>query len=338
MRGREDPGSCLYSGAALLLVTLLASMSAGSSPARAEGRSPCSLLTNDEVEAIIGTKLAGPGFRSKDGKPAARGDICRYETPEFRSIGVRVEWSNGGDLIGAMNLFGSVAADAGLKGALKLSDGTELTGAWDEARIYQCCEFNALRGEQLVVIDIAGSRASLTQAAALADVAIRRLDRPLAVNDAASMTSAEERSTARPRKRSACELVSRTEAEAIVGGALSAEPAENEKSGRSICTYAWKPPEQTSIEYELNLEVTWRDGFNEFRTTQAAIGNTLDYIKQSERMDLRTAQTRSEVVDEKASSIVGVMGVRRDVLLTIDNGGFSEDIAGAFIEKAASHL
>ena len=57
-----------------------------------------------------------------------------------------------------MKMYGTVQSLAGQqkKGVLKLGDGSELTGEWDEAKVVNCCTFIAMRGDQLVTVTSPG--------------------------------------------------------------------------------------------------------------------------------------------------------------------------------------
>jgi len=148
-----------------------------SSPASGAGQNPCSLLEPREVEAVLGGTLVGPPYRfDKTGKqgPAADGDACRYETAAYHFVEIEVEWTGGARM---MKMYGTVQnlVDQKMKGMLKLGDGSELTGEWDEAKVVNCCTFIAMRGDQVVTVDIAGSHATLEQAARIADAALKRI-------------------------------------------------------------------------------------------------------------------------------------------------------------------
>jgi hypothetical protein len=300
--------------------------------ARAEERSPCALLEAAEVEAVLGGALAGPPFRVGGDGPHPEGEACRYQTPDLRAIDLRVEWTDGGTTFGAMNIVSGAVKEGGLKGVLKLSDGTELTGEWDEARVFLCCEFHALRGEQLVTIDISGSRATVAQAATLADAALRRLNQPLKVDDAASVKAAEERAAQLPHPRPVCELLTRGDAEAVVGAPLTAEPVGDLGS----CTYAWTAVE--GYEVQMTMNVTWRRGFSEMRLAQSAIGQGMAML-EAEGLKVETGQqTDGPLFDELATTMIATMAVKRDVLFSIETGGFMSDAALALISAAAKKL
>jgi hypothetical protein len=291
---------------------------------------PCGLLTVAEVETVLGEPLAGPPFRSDSGHAVADGASCRYEASSFRAIDLEVEWSNGGQRLGLVNLTSGIINDGGLKGVVTLSNGTTLRGAWDEARDFLCCQFNALRGDQLVVVDIGASHASLEQAASLADLAVQRLNQPLVTDNAAGLTAALERDKTRPAIGLACDLVSRTEAEAMVKEPLARDPDGDDTS----CTYAWVPPGADYTE-QFTLNVTWRSGLSEMRQAQAAIGQAMSFMGGEGLAVGQAEQMTEPQFDEQATSIVGVMAVRKDVLLSVESGPMNTDLALDFITVAA---
>jgi hypothetical protein len=234
--------------------------------------------------------------------------------------------------MGLLGMMSSALDNSGLKGIVTLSDGTTLHGAWDAARDFLCCEFNALRGDRLVVVDIGASRALMAQAASLADLAVQRLDQPLPSDGAAGVAAALEHDKTRPAIVSACTLVSRAEAETIVGAPLAAEPAGSDSS----CHYSWSP-QGTDYKQDFTLAVTWRGGLAEMRQAQAAIGQALSFLT-SQGLAEQNQQSGGKMFDEHAESLIGVMGVRKDVLLSIETGGMNNDFAAAFIAAAAKKL
>ena len=293
---------------------------------------PCGLLTAAEVEAVLGEPLAGPPYRARGTEPSATGDRCRYETSSFRALEVEVDWAGGGQAFGLMNSISGAVENGGLKGVLTLSDGTTLRGAWDEARQFMCCQFHALYGDTRVVVDVAETNATIEAAAGLADKAVQRLDQPLPVDAETGIAEAAERGKQRPAIASACTLVSRAEAEELVGAKLAADP-DGAESG---CTYTWTP-EGTDYQQDITISVTWRDGFGEMRRTMAAIGMGLDMLPDA-GLDLKqNSDTTSKAFDAYAVSIIGVMAVRKDVLLSIESGPMSE-MAAKFIAVAAAKL
>lgn len=243
-----------------------------SSLASGAGQNPCSLLEPRDVEAVLGGTLAGPPYRfNKTGKagPAPDGDACRYETAGYHFIEIEVEWTGGAQM---MKMYGTVQnlADQKMKGVLKLGDGSELTGEWDEAKVVNCCTFIAMRGDQLVTVDVAGSNATLEQAARIADAALKRIEKPLPVDAAAGIAAAIARDATRPKERNPCSLVSRAEAEAALEAPLTKDPVVD--GSTCLYTYTGKFPRT------IGLAISWRNGYAQFRqhaATAAGVGNAL---------------------------------------------------------------
>ena len=317
----------------LVLITAfcLFSLALGSTAAMA-ANNPCSLLSASEVEAVLGEPLAGPPFRVNGYEASATGAACRYETKAFKAITVEVDWAHGGDAFGLMGMVSGVADAGGLKGVLTLADGTELKGSWDKAQMFMCCQFNALHGDQRVMVDISATKLTTKDAAGLADKAVQRLDQPLDVADDVGVAEAIARDKTRPVITSACSLVTRSEAEALVGAPLLADP-EGDESG---CTYVWTPA-GGDYQQQISLLVTWRGGLGEMRATQAAIGVGLDMLAD-QGLDLTQDKGQAgPLFDAYSTSIIGVMAVRKDVLFSIESGPMS-DLAAQFIAAAAAKL
>jgi len=305
--------------------------SATAEASAAPTKNPCTLLTATEVEVVLGP-LATPPFRSNGGVPDVNGDVCRYETPAFRAIELSVKWTDGGHTFRIWDMaHGLVPADIP-KGLVQTSEGTKLTGAWDDARVMSCCKFAALHGAQLVTVDVSSSRATVEQAAKLAGAAVQRLDKPLSADATVVSKEAEEHAALRPKARSVCELLTRAEAEAIAGAPMSTEPVGN----ANACTYKWVQSEG-GLNHQMKLSVSWRGGFGEMRFAQSAMGDALSFLK-SEGLDAAQEKQSGGALDEDATNIVGVMAVRKDVMLSVETGGFMNDIAHAFVAKAASKL
>lgn len=288
------------------------------------GRSPCSLVTADEVAAVIGP-LAGPPYRGRAGVPNPAADSCRYETPELRSVAVNVEWKGGAQTLQIMGMVQGMLKES-VAGQLKLIDGTTLAGGWSDARITGCCEFHALSGDRLVSVDVAGSHATIQQAAALADAALKRLGQPLSVDDAAAIDAARVRAALRPQPRPVCTLLSRAEVEAIIKTRLQADPVGTLEK----CTYnlpLYGPGSETGI----TMAVDWVNGFHEMRVTQASIGSATAAMGMGMPAGPKaTAESASEV----AQSIIGVAAVRNDVLISVESGPVGQDVIRALVVKA----
>jgi hypothetical protein len=330
----------LAGAATLVICTLVASFTheakseiklASDGDAALSARDPCKLLVPGEVETILGP-LAGPPYRASGTAAKANGTDCRYETAAGRSIRVSVMWEDGAQFIGMMGAMADALKTAGLS-ELKLSDGSTVAGAWDRAHVNQCCEFNALRGDRLVTIDVAASRASIGQGAALADAAVRRVDQPLTIDGGAGVASAQQRAAQRPKPRSVCDVVTRADAEAIAGSTLLAPPKGDEDS----CSYAWDLAANGS-RYTIKLMMQWKDGFHELRQASSMIGQASSMLGLGPQGGQPSSDSVERRYDEFSRSIVGVMAVKSDVLASVESGPYRQDIAEAFVEKAMANL
>jgi hypothetical protein len=237
---------------------------------------PCSLLDPKEVEAVLGATLAVPPYRANGvGDPIPTGKTCIYETDKFRYISLDVEFSGGAQVysttVGMMNgLLKGGGGDAeianNVRKNFKLGDGTEMSGEWDEASLtpMSCCIFNAMRGDQLIIVDFSASPATLRQAATLVDSAYKRIDHPLKFDGGAAVAAARALEKTRPQPVDVCSILTRAEVEAIIGP-LHADPVSHGTQG---CTYEAPPQQGLAQQYEV--EVRWRGGYADWRSDQHA--------------------------------------------------------------------
>ncbi|HEY2809206.1 MAG TPA: hypothetical protein VGI91_10455 [Steroidobacteraceae bacterium] len=242
-------------------------------------RDPCSLLDPKEVEAALGEPLAVPPFRVGSGGmgPKASGSDCMYETKNFRYLTLTATYEGGQQEYSLTQMVkGQLKGGRGNEGIannvhknFQLDDGTELSGEWDEASLtpMNCCIFNALRGDQLLIIDFTGTRAPLRQVAPLVDAAFKRMDKPLHINGNAGVAAARTLDQTRPKPTDVCSLLTRAEVEAIVGP-LAADPVAH---GHDFCTYDMpRTPGTVPLEYEV--KVRWRNGYYQWRSDRH-VGN-----------------------------------------------------------------
>ncbi|MBS0578013.1 MAG: hypothetical protein JSR36_01975 [Proteobacteria bacterium] len=238
-----------------------------------DAQDPCRLLDPKEVEAVLGEPLAVPPFRVGSGGmgPHASGSDCMYETKNFRYLTLTATFEGGQQEYSLTQMVkGQLKGGRGneemaktVHNRFQLDDGTELSGEWDEASLtaMNCCIFNALRGDQLLVIDFTGTRLSLRQVAPLLDAAFKRMDKPLPLNGNAAVGAALALDKTRPQPRDVCSLLTRTEVEAIVGP-LGADPAGH---GHDSCTYAM-PRTPGTVPLEYDVKVRWRNGYYQWRS------------------------------------------------------------------------
>lgn len=252
-------------------------------------RDPCGLLDPKEVEAVLGAPLAVPPFRAGNGtEPRPSGSDCVYETKNFRYLTLTATYEGGqqeysltqmvkGQLKGGR---GNEDIARNVKKNFQLDDGTELSGEWDEASLtaMNCCIFNALRGDQLLIIDFTGTRATLRQIAPLIDSAFKRMDKPLHISGGAGVTAARALEQTRPKPVAVCSLLTRAEVEAIVGP-LGADPVAH---GQDSCTYDLpRTPGNIPLEYEVSIR--WRNGYYQWRSDRHVSNIALGAVAQTAR-------------------------------------------------------
>ena len=284
---------------------------------------PCSLLEPKEVEAALGGTLVGAPYRfektNRHFGPAVDGDACRYEGANFHFIEVEVEWEGGAQ---QMNMYGTVQGllNQNMKGTLKLADGSELAGEWDEARVVTCCTFLAMRGDQLVTVNIAGSTATLEQAGGIADAALKRIDKPLQVDTAKGVAAAIARDATRPKERDPCSLLSRAEAEAALEGPLTKDPVAD----GSKCTYAYTD----NMPRTVMLDINWRHGFEAYRERLALTGQLTGKLGSAVRLSPTLAPEAvapdpalSGPWEAASVSQMQFWAVKKDVLINTDGAG-----------------
>jgi hypothetical protein len=227
-------------------IAALANGSAGTAdaaapvPAALDPEDPCRLLQPAEVEAVLGKPLAGAPFRSgnplgsRAGVADPTGSACWYEAADFTNIAVQATWAHAGAVMaGVAETLDK--AEGATRGHLRLQDGTELAGDWDEAKITGCCNFVALRGDSSVEIDVGGTTASFEQAAKLAEAALGRLEAPLPIDGAAGTAAAEQRRKARVAVDGFCGLWDAADIAAVLGP-MQGEPELSDNT----CTYRYR--------------------------------------------------------------------------------------------------
>ena len=323
------------------------SSSASASP-HASARSndvddPCALLEPNEVQAVLGAPLVVPPFLSRDGVPKRDGSACQYEDASLHNIIIDVQWDHGAMTFKMSGAMQSLVDQTAAKGLVKLADGTEIAGEWDEAHVLGCCNFMALRGDLMVTVDVGGSKAPIAAAAKLADAAIKRLDHRLSIDGAANVKTAVAFDAAhRPARRVACTLVTRAEVEAIVGP-LSQDPSADDER----CVY------QHVIEGAYGptyvVKIRWTGGFSEFRNgNEMTESFTKNFTKAAPlssggKEAIESAMTGGDLDanpnwDVAHFSIMGLSAVKKDVLISVDPQGAKSDDAVKLMEKLMSKL
>ena len=311
-------------------------------------KDPCSLLEPKEVEAVLASTLAIQPFRSREGVPDYDGSGCKYEDGDLHSVTVDVQWEHGATLF---KMFGALQSmvDQGTKGLVRLEDGSEVAGEWDEASVVGCCRFVALRSDQMVTVDVGGStKTTISGAAKLADAALKRIDRRLSIDGSKNVQAAVDFETAhRPKRRDPCALVNRGDVEAVVG-ALAAEPTSvNPESDEGKCVYEHDVDGKFAAAYVM--KVKWTGGFSEFRNHNAVFGSfSKSFAKgaplsERARKGIESLGVGADLPQDPAWELAhwdvsGLFAVRRDVLVNIEPQGGSSDNALKLMVKAMSKL
>jgi hypothetical protein len=135
-------------------------------------RDPCSLLTRDEAEPVLGKLVAEP-LRSHEGTPLAdpSGKSCAYLTAGHRALVLTPTWEYGRVDVNAVRMVGGLVRQvADLPGI----EGDTLEGPWDEAIVDMEGQLLLRKGADALAI---GYRASSTDASGAIGLAKRALER-----------------------------------------------------------------------------------------------------------------------------------------------------------------
>lgn len=282
------------------------------------GHDPCTLVSGGEMEALIGP-LREPPFRV-DGyrRPDPAGEGCFYRAQDGRNVTILADWESGP--LGFQMMVGTGTAIGDILYGYDAATDT-LEGGWDKVG-YAWGQFIALKDSVSVQVDPLGSRIGLPGAVRLTSLAIARLDSPLAY-DGAKATRARPES--RTVSRSPCDLVTRPEAEALMGPLIEDPRPSEDDSGCEFVT----DKEMFGEKVIFTLQVQWSDGFYALGQERQAIGDAAAATAVHVDPDIPTlseeAVGESEPWDERLTLIGGVMAVvKDDVLLKIAAG------AGAF--------
>jgi hypothetical protein len=137
------------------------------------GRHPCSLLTREEAERVLGKLVAAP-FRSRERTPLAdpSGTSCAYLTPGHRAFVLTPTWDYGRLELNATRMVGGLVRQvADLPGI----EGDTLEGPWDDAVVDLEGELLLLAGAHSLGIRYQVSSTDAVGAIGLAKPALQRL-------------------------------------------------------------------------------------------------------------------------------------------------------------------
>jgi hypothetical protein len=141
---------------------------------RGEGPDPCSLVTREEAEAVLG-KLAFPPYRSNSRKSSLadpRGEGCSYYLGKHRVFTIDATWDQGKTIFGmsvgtTQKIFSTIGVDGAAADTLE--------GGWDQAGAGPAGALYFLKGDQMLEITYVTAGVDLAAAARLAKLAVSRL-------------------------------------------------------------------------------------------------------------------------------------------------------------------
>jgi hypothetical protein len=301
--------------------------------AASRGDDPCALVSQAEVETLLGP-LAEPPYRVRDRHPDPAGDACMYRAGDLRNVTLFVAWKDGERYFRLFQGLGG-AVERRLGGRDAAGDST--AGPWDRAAT-PFGQLIVLAGSVAVHIDALGSRLDLRAREQIARFAIPRLNAPLAYDGA----GAARRVPAANTHRDPCALITRAEVESLMGP-LQAEPKASADGDE--CRFALA---QTMMgrPVERALQVQWTDGWYALGQEGEAMGRARKAMRQAMGAAptgiATTGGAPGEPWDEAATLAGGVMAVvKHDVLLKIPADGmygFTRERASQLLRLAARRL
>ncbi len=305
----------------------------------ADPHDPCRLITAAEAEAVLGAPLAGAPYLAGQpngdsaGMPQEGADVCWYSTAANHSLTVSADWENGGAILAGVGGY-LAKAEGVTKGLLKLQDGTELTGDWDELKVTGCCTLMALQGDSLVEIDFGASNASPAQAAELANKALARLTKPLAVDGKAGQKDALKRILKRYSSTDPCALWSAADITRLLG----TPKGEPERSDNN-CTWSYTNKQGRGAMF--NATVTLRNGYRQFRTdnaTYAGFATGLNAMGSEEGVKLKDTQVLAGPWEAAENGAIQFSSVRKDAAISLRQAGMSLDDIRALVGAGYDHI
>lgn len=238
----------------------------------------------------------------------------------------------------AKKLLGGAPTESA-KQAFKMDDGTELAGEWDEASLtaMNCCIFNALRADQMITIDFTGSEATLPQAASLVDAAYKRIDKPLKLDGGANVDAAIAFLKTRPKRMSACSVLSRSEAEAILGPLIAAPVAHDDDHTGTSTSCEYQVPPEKGIARSYELKYRWDGGYYDIRTdahTVRLTGMAMGGAATKTDTPLPATGAPGDPWERAGIFYNDFVALKKDVEVKIDKRGLDEGKVKALVAAA----
>lgn len=310
----------------------------GTQASAADPEDPCRLLTAAEVEAVLGSKLIGPPYRGYNPigdlapDPDDTGSVCWYVGKDNRNLTVQADWENAGAITAAVSreLAKGESASGGI---LKLQDGTELVGDWDEARVRGCCALQAMLGDASVEIEFGGSQATPEQAGELANKALARLTQPLAVSGMAGNAAAQKREDARYAPAEGCAYWTVADLQRLLGG--DEAPVVNSSGRDCHITYSGARGRR-----EMVITVTPRNGYRTFRDENATYAGAARGISADNEgsVTLREAKVVEGPWESAEDGPIQFNAVRHDASIALRHGGLSIEQIRAIVGHAFDRI
>lgn len=328
-------GAAPSAGMADSATTAAADLAAGAP----DPHDPCRLVTQAEAEAFLGAPLAGPPYLSgnpigdRAELPDPEGSVCWYVSADNHNFTVTAEWEQGATISAGVAAH-TASAEAATKGMLKLQNGTELSGDWDEAKLNGCCGFSALQGDSLVEIDFGGSMAGVEQAAALADKALARLAAPLPVSGRDGIAAAQKRIAARYASDDPCALWSGDDITRLLGTPNGAP----ERSG-SDCTWNYRNKQGRNAMFVATVSPL--NGYRLFRMQNAMYAGAargINAMGAEEGVQLRATRGIEGPWDAAENGPIQFNSVRKDASIALRQSGMSEDDIRALLGHAYDRI
>lgn len=287
----------------------------------------CTLVSQAEMEHFLGPLLEPP-YRTENRKSSPTGSECFYRARDFRNVTLELDRENGE--MGFRMLAGTGGKVEDMVSGADHSP-EALQGNWDKiGRAFG--QLIALKGPASVRVDPLGSRLDVPAQIEIVKIAISRLPKPLGYDGGKAATS---RTDPGVKPRDPCSLVTRAEAEALMGR-LRADPHPSEDGAE--CVF---PVDATLMGYpvDLSLTVHWADGFYELGQARTSMGMAGKAMARQMGPDMpavgENAAGEKEPWDERITLMGGVVTVvRRDVLLGIP----ANPVAGFDAAKALTLL
>jgi hypothetical protein len=232
-------------------------------------KDPCVLVSRADAEKYLGPLLADPYRVGGDKQPSAEGTACLYRGASGQSVKIEPTWS-GGQM--AMKMFGMTGRLTNQVLIDQSGQADTLEGDWDDVR-YDLGSLHALKGDVMIEVDANGSPSTgVVGAAALADIALKRLPHPLAYDGA---KAAQRAPGPLVKPVDPCTLVTKEEAAAILGP-LVGEP----KSSKDACSFPIKNPlgPLASGPMEVVLQIQWSGGWEALAGAKLTMGSVMQNV------------------------------------------------------------